>query len=396
MDAPMARWRCKVAVVTGASSGIGAAICEKLVEEGMHVVGIARRKNLIDDLAKKLTDRRGKLHSFQADLTKEADILAAFDWVRSNLGPVHVLVNNAGMVQNTTLIGGDTEKWRKTFDISNESLLYFPDMQKNNIDGHIIHINSIAGHKVPQTPDFNVYTASKFAVTALTESLRVELNSLKMKTKITSISPGVVASEFILASGIQVAEEVAAGLLTFLKPEDIANAVVRKNLVDDLAKKLSDRRGKLHSLQADLTKEADILAAFDWVRSNLGPVHVLVNNAGMVQNTTLVGGDTEKWRKTFDVNVLGLYMKKNNFDGHIIHINSIAGHNVPQTPDFNVYSASKFAVTALTESLRVELNSLKMKTKITSISPGVVASEFIVASGIQVHELTIRPVNDPF
>lgn len=88
----------------------------------------------------------------------------------------------------------------------------------------------------------------------------------------------------------------------------------------------------------------------------------------------LTEGKTEDWRKEFDVNVLGLciatreavkIMRANNIDGHIIHINSILGHRVAVEPKLNVYPATKHAVTALTETLRQELNSLKSKIKVT-------------------------------
>jgi NADP+-dependent farnesol dehydrogenase len=99
-----------------------------------------------------------------------------------------------------------------------------------------------------------------------------------------------------------------------------------------------------------------------------------VNNAGIIQQTNLTEGDTEKWKRVLDTNVMGLciatreavkVMKANKIDGHIIHINSIAGHTVPNFPGLNVYPASKHAVTALTETLRQEFNHLGLKIKIT-------------------------------
>lgn len=92
------------------------------------------------------------------------------------------------------------------------------------------------------------------------------------------------------------------------------------------------------------------------------------------QPTTLIDGDSQAWKTIFDVNVLGLCiatreavksMKENNIDGHIIHINSIAGHKIPLFPGLNVYPASKHAITALTETLRIEFNTLGLKIKIT-------------------------------
>jgi NADP+-dependent farnesol dehydrogenase len=148
----------------------------------------------------------------------------------------------------------------------------------------------------------------------------------------------------------------------------------RSERVEELSKKLQDKKGKLHAVKVDMTKEEDIVRGFKWVSDNLGPVHILINNAGIVQNTNLTDGDTDMWKKVLDTNVLALciatreavkVMKENKIDGHIVHINSIAGHIVPNFPIVNVYPASKHAVTALTETLRQELNHLGLKIKIT-------------------------------
>ena len=123
-----------------------------------------------------------------------------------------------------------------------------------------------------------------------------------------------------------------------------------------------------------MTKEEDILKVFKWSKDNLGPVHILVNNAGRVAHTNLTEGKTEDWKSVFDLNVLGLciatreavkIMKENKINGHIVHVNSIVGHQVVNYPGLNVYPASKFAVTALTETLRQELNHQGLKIKIT-------------------------------
>jgi NAD(P)-dependent dehydrogenase (short-subunit alcohol dehydrogenase family) len=79
----------------------------------------------------------------------------------------------------------------------------------------------------------------------------------------------------------------------------------RKERVDQLAQKLSSAKGKLHSLKADMTVEADIINAFKWIRENLGPVAILINNAGLSQPNTLIGGNTEMWKTVLDTNVLG-------------------------------------------------------------------------------------------
>ena len=150
----------------------------------------------------------------------------------------------------------------------------------------------------------------------------------------------------------------------------------RLDRLEELAKKLAGKKGKFFPIKTDMTKEEDILNAFKWVKANLGPVHILVNNAGAAQKGLITEATTESLNQIIDLNVIGLSiatreavkdMRANNVDGHIIHINSIAGHQV-FSHGASIYFASKFAVRALAETLRLELNSLKLKIKITVIN----------------------------
>jgi NADP+-dependent farnesol dehydrogenase len=206
MVVSMDRWIGKVAIVTGANSGIGAAVAKQLVKEGLivnksyyfitvanyfklQVVGFDRQCEWMEQVAK-LHDKKGQLHPMKVDICKEDEIQEAFGWTSNNLGPVHILINCAGIAQETTLWNGDTEKWKKTFDTNVIGLCIATReavkiMKAEKIDGHIVHMNSISGHFVPNIPLFNVYPASKFAVTALTETLRQEFNQLGVKIKIT-------------------------------------------------------------------------------------------------------------------------------------------------------------------------------------------------------------------
>ncbi|GJQ81085.1 hypothetical protein Trydic_g9926, partial [Trypoxylus dichotomus] len=184
------RWVGKVAIVTGASSGCGAAIVERLVIEGVKVVGVARRLERVEQLSEKLQGKKGKLYPLKADVTVEGDILAAFKWTKENLGPVHILVNNAGISKNTTLSEGDTESWKAVFETNVIGLCVatreaIKDMTENSTAGQIIHISSILGHYVAHVPKVNVYSASKFAVRALTETLRQELLTSGTKIRIS-------------------------------------------------------------------------------------------------------------------------------------------------------------------------------------------------------------------
>lgn len=98
----MERWEGKVALVTGASAGIGAAIVEELVKHGLKVVGLARRVEKIEELKKKLGNVKGELIPLKGDVSKEDDINKTFKWIKDKFGAIHVLVNNAGI----TRIGG--------------------------------------------------------------------------------------------------------------------------------------------------------------------------------------------------------------------------------------------------------------------------------------------------
>lgn len=229
----MERWSGKVAVVTGASAGIGAVIAEELVKKGVNVVGLARRVERIQELATKLKSQSGKLYAVKCDLTQEADIKAAFQWVKSNLGRVDILINNAGGSRASNLIDGPADKWRFMLDLNVMGLSICTSealqiMKEKNIDdGHIIHINSIAGHYIPNTPlAIHMYSAAKTAVLTLTEGLRRELVREKSKIRVTSVSPGLVETEFLEASGRNLDPKQFYSSLPCLQAKDIADCVL--------------------------------------------------------------------------------------------------------------------------------------------------------------------------
>ncbi|KAF2902138.1 hypothetical protein ILUMI_04046 [Ignelater luminosus] len=238
MVVSMERWNGKVAVVTGASAGIGAAISEQLVESGLKVVGLARRKEKIDELAKRLEGKTGKLYALKTDITKEEDVLKAFEWIKENVGPVHILINNSGVVMSGYMMDGKTDLWKSTLDINVLGLCIatreaIRDMRANNVNGHIVHINSYAGHCVPNAPGMNIYPASKHGVTALTETLRQELNSIGSKIKISSVSPGYVKTQIFEAGakasglpGIPTEQLTLLEKLPSLQAKDVADAVL--------------------------------------------------------------------------------------------------------------------------------------------------------------------------
>lgn len=192
----MNRWIGKVAVVTGASAGIGAAITVDLVNAGCIVVGLARRPERVDELQSKCTaTAKGTLHSFRCDVSKEADILAAFSWVEKHLGGVDILVNNAGILKTTNLVdAGNTQAIRDVLDTNVMGVVLctreaFQSMRRREVAGHIVMINSVSGHYVPYfagiRDSMNIYQPSKHAVTAMVEVLRQEFQSHGTQIKIT-------------------------------------------------------------------------------------------------------------------------------------------------------------------------------------------------------------------
>lgn len=226
----MEQWQGKVAVVTGASTGIGAAITLELVKNGMIVVGMARRVNKIEELKPSLTEEeKTRLHSRFCDITSEDSIKQAFDWVEKQFGGIDVLVNNAGVIKAGRFSdAGNSEAIRANVDTNFVGVVFCTrqvllSLEKREANGHIVNINSIWGHYVPKSseipPVHNVYAATKFAITGFCETLRQELDYLKRKTKVTSISPGATATDRLRQ---HFSEEM---LKNALQPEDIAKAV---------------------------------------------------------------------------------------------------------------------------------------------------------------------------
>lgn len=192
----MDRWLNKVAVVTGASSGIGAACVRDLLNNRFRVCGLARRQLKLNELGSSLPiEQRNKYFPIECDVTKEESIKKAFKWIEENLGGIDLLINNAGVIKHTDLVKeNNTSDLRAIIDTNLVGVALctreaFQSMKKRNFAGHIILINSIDGHSVPNfgpdLPSFNMYPASKFAITAMTEVYRQEFFKYGTKIKIT-------------------------------------------------------------------------------------------------------------------------------------------------------------------------------------------------------------------
>ncbi|XP_045894931.1 dehydrogenase/reductase SDR family member 11a isoform X1 [Micropterus dolomieu] len=200
----MERWKGRVALVTGASVGIGAAVARALVQQGMRVVGCARNVDKIEKLAAECQSAgySGTLIPYKCDLSNEEEILSMFSAIKTLHKGVDVCINNAGLAHNEPLLSGKTEGWRNMIDVNVLALSIctreaYKSMKERNVDdGHIININSMGGHRVVPSADEHFYCATKYAVTALTEGIRQELREANTHIRATCISPGIVETEF--------------------------------------------------------------------------------------------------------------------------------------------------------------------------------------------------------
>ncbi|MEM9695206.1 MAG: SDR family NAD(P)-dependent oxidoreductase [Myxococcota bacterium] len=220
------RWTNKVAVVTGASSGIGRAIALRLAKEGVRVWATGRSEEALKQLAD--TDERIVAHPL--DLRDVGATERMFEAVRASVGGVDIMVNNAGLGHAAPLTGGDTEQWREMLEVNVLALCVctreaVADMTRRGAAGHIFHVSSMAAHRVP--PGSGVYSATKYAVRSLTESLRQELRAEKSPIRVTALSPGFVETEFAVRyhKRAEAADE-AYGRYPVLQPEDVAEALV--------------------------------------------------------------------------------------------------------------------------------------------------------------------------
>jgi NADP-dependent 3-hydroxy acid dehydrogenase YdfG len=218
----------KVVVITGASSGLGEASARLLSALGAIVVLGARRIERLEKLAHELNIAGGKAIAVETDVTQCDQVKHLVDAAVEKYGRIDVMLNNAGLMQQSPLESLKVDEWDNMIDINIKGVLYgiaaaLPHMTKQKA-GHIINVSSVAGHKI--MPLGAVYCATKHAVRALSEGLRMEVKPYNIRT--TVISPGAVDTE--LPSHIT-DEESAAGILKFYKgcaiPADsFARAVV--------------------------------------------------------------------------------------------------------------------------------------------------------------------------
>src|SRR6202166_2652205 len=227
----MNRLKGKVAVVTGASKGIGAGIAEHLAAEGAAVVvNYASSKAGAEAVVKRIVQKDGKAVPVQADVARAEDIQRLFAETKKAFGKLDILVNNAGIYEFAPLEAITAEHFHKQYNLNvlglllttQEAVKHFGDS-----GGSIVNISSVAATLAPATA--SVYSGTKAAVNAITASLAKELGPRKIR--VNAINPGMVESEGTHAAGIiesdfhkQTVAQTPLGRIG--QPEDIAPAAV--------------------------------------------------------------------------------------------------------------------------------------------------------------------------
>ncbi len=218
----------RVALVTGASSGIGEATAAGLAAAGAHVVVAARRTDRLQKLVERILSKDGAASAVRLDVTRDAEIRSTIEFLRERHGRLDILVNSAGVMLLSPVAEADPQDWRRMIEIN---LLGVMEMTRAALPlmarspaAHIVSIASLAGRIA--NPNASGYAATKFGVVAFSESLRREVYSQKIR--VTVIEPGIVASELqdhntnaaMKSNLLKRMAEVEP-----LQPEDVAAAV---------------------------------------------------------------------------------------------------------------------------------------------------------------------------
>ncbi|XP_046990383.1 dehydrogenase/reductase SDR family member 11-like [Schistocerca americana] len=223
----MQRYAGRVAMVTGASSGIGAAITRALLRHGLTVVGVDLQPDRME--AWELNDAKGKLYPRCCDVSNEESVVSAFKWTLDNLGGVDILINSAGVFFDASLTGGATKDWRRMLDVNVLGLSICTReavqgmLSRGVEDGFIIHICSLAAYIPPHDPQYAMYFGSKTAVRVLLDGLRKDLLARNSRIRVGEVSPALVKTEIMK----NVSEDNRALWDSpCLQPDDVAQAVL--------------------------------------------------------------------------------------------------------------------------------------------------------------------------
>lgn len=219
----------KVAIVTGASSGIGYATSLALSKSGAKVAIGARRTDRLSNLENEMKKNNDEVFTQKLDVTKKSDCDSFVDAVIKKWGGIDILVNNAGLMPLSFIKNLKIEEWEQMIDVNIKGVLYctaavIPHMLEKQ-SGHIVNISSVAGRIV--FPSGSVYCATKHAVTALSEGLRQEFSTRK-NIRVTCIEPGVVSTELTNTITDESLKDFVDNVkkMKSLTAQDIANAIL--------------------------------------------------------------------------------------------------------------------------------------------------------------------------
>ncbi|RXG57128.1 Dehydrogenase/reductase SDR family member 11 [Armadillidium vulgare] len=387
----MERWVGRVALVTGASVGIGASICEVLVQSGLKVVGAARGVEKVQTLSETLKDAKGSLLPVKCDLTKEEDIRNLFDKINKEFGGVDICINNAGLGNGNKIIDSTVEEMREMTDVNIIALclcsqLAIASMRERGVDdGHVININSISGHVMTPFTSSRFYASTKFAVTS---------NYRRTKTR---------------DEGTQITHTNIERC--FIKRKKTKSVSVQNS--ETLSETLKDAKGSLLPVKCDLTKEEDIRNLFVTIKKEFGGVDICINNAGLSNGKKLLDSTVEEMRELTNVNIIALCLcsqlaiasmrERSVDDGHVINISSIGGHRVSPKSSSRFYASTKFALISpgmvnTQFAYRAFKDPEKAKNLYSSIEPlrpeDVAATVLHVISApphVEINDVIIRP-----
>ncbi|OPG14981.1 3-ketoacyl-ACP reductase [Ferroacidibacillus organovorans] len=212
----------KIALITGAGKGIGKAIAVKLASEGVHLGLLARTRTDIESLANTLQKSYDvRVSVATADVSNRTEVESAIEVLSKNLGPIDILINNAGTAKFGSVAEMNPDDWEHIVKVNLFGTYYvtrtvLPDMMRRNT-GNIINVSSTAGQRGNATT--SAYSASKFGVIGFTESLMQEAR--KSNIRVTALTPSTVNTELASNIGLKVGDEDR-----MMQPEDVADLVL--------------------------------------------------------------------------------------------------------------------------------------------------------------------------
>jgi NADP-dependent 3-hydroxy acid dehydrogenase YdfG len=220
----------RVALVTGASSGIGEATALQLAEQGAAVAVVARRHDRLVDLAERIEKEGGKALPIEADVSDHGKVESLVTQAAAQLGGLHILVNNAGVMLLGAVEGADVEEWRRMVEVNMLGLLYCTrealPVIRDSGGGDIVNVSSVAGRQA--NLGSAVYNLTKWGVTGFSEALRQE--AMHSNIRVTCVEPGMVDTELQghneNPAVLDAIEKMRGEIGDVLTAKDIARAIV--------------------------------------------------------------------------------------------------------------------------------------------------------------------------